>query len=121
MLDALHYAHNLKADDGRSLNIVHSDVSPSNIFVSELGEVTLVAELRDSETGQILARGVDRRVIGRQVGGTLYRATKVKARGDVKMLFDAWAELLRQRLDQIRELSSQREEPPITAGSRERD
>ena len=41
VLDALHYAHNLTDSQGRALNLVHSDVSPSNIFVSEQGEVKL--------------------------------------------------------------------------------
>lgn len=41
VLDALHYAHSLKDEQGRPLNIVHCDVSPSNIFISELGEVKL--------------------------------------------------------------------------------
>lgn len=41
VLDALQYAHALKDDEGRPLNIVHCDVSPSNIFLSDLGEVKL--------------------------------------------------------------------------------
>jgi hypothetical protein len=41
VLDALHYAHTLKDDSGRPLNLIHCDVSPSNIFISELGEVKL--------------------------------------------------------------------------------
>jgi len=41
VMDALDYAHNLTDSDGRPLNIVHSDISPSNIFISELGEVKL--------------------------------------------------------------------------------
>ncbi len=41
VMDALDYAHNLTDDQGQPLNIVHSDVSPSNVFISELGEVKL--------------------------------------------------------------------------------
>lgn len=80
--------------------------SRSEFFVSRIGEVTLVVELRDSESGQILARGVDRRSIGSSAGGRLFRATTVGARRDVRQLFDGWATLLRLRVDQIRDLST---------------
>lgn len=35
--EALHYAHELRDRDGTPLNIVHRDVTPSNIFVTESG------------------------------------------------------------------------------------
>ncbi len=38
---ALHYVHEKRADNGRPLNIVHRDVSPSNILVSYEGAVKL--------------------------------------------------------------------------------
>ncbi len=41
LLDALHYAHNLRGPDGASLGVVHRDISPSNVFISWLGEVKL--------------------------------------------------------------------------------
>jgi len=41
ILEALAYAHQKSAHDGRPLNLIHRDVSPSNILVSGAGEVKL--------------------------------------------------------------------------------
>ncbi len=40
--DALDYAHNRVDDSGRALGIIHRDVSPSNIIVSNTGTVKLL-------------------------------------------------------------------------------
>ena len=40
--DALHYAHELNDRSGESLGIVHRDVTPSNIFLTESGVVKLL-------------------------------------------------------------------------------
>lgn len=40
--DALDYAHNLCSDTGTPLGIIHRDVSPSNIIVSDAGIVKLI-------------------------------------------------------------------------------
>jgi serine/threonine protein kinase len=41
VLDALEYAHTLKAPDGSPLHIVHRDVSPSNVLLDVEGRVLL--------------------------------------------------------------------------------
>lgn len=41
LLEALAYAHDVKSPNGRLLNIVHCDVSPSNLFISRTGEIKL--------------------------------------------------------------------------------
>ena len=51
----------------------------TDFFVSEIGEVTLVIELRDSETREILARGVDRSVIRSGGSDRLSYTTAVSA------------------------------------------
>jgi len=40
-LEALGYAHEARSPTGLHLNIVHCDVSPSNLFISRLGEIKL--------------------------------------------------------------------------------
>ncbi|MFL5321817.1 MAG: serine/threonine protein kinase [Myxococcaceae bacterium] len=41
LLDALAYAHAAKSPAGRPLDIVHCDISPSNLFVSRTGDIKL--------------------------------------------------------------------------------
>ena len=42
LLSGLQYAHNLRDFGGRPLNIVHRDVTPSNVFLCQSGEIKLL-------------------------------------------------------------------------------
>jgi hypothetical protein len=70
----------------------------SFIYLSSVGEATLVLELRDSETGTILARSVDRRA-AETIGGTFTRSNSVTNSAEARRLMRFWATRLREGLD----------------------
>jgi hypothetical protein len=70
----------------------------SVVFLSSVGEATLVLELRDSETGTILARSVDRRA-AETIGGTFTRSNSVTNSAEARRLVRFWATRLREGLD----------------------
>ncbi len=70
----------------------------SFIYLSSVGEATLVLELRDSETGTILARSIDRRA-AETVGGTFTRSNSVTNSAEARRLIRRWATRLREGLD----------------------
>ena len=84
------------------LDVVAPDVSAasrSRTYTATTGAATLLLELFDSTTGQILGRAVDRRTAGRS-GGFATRSNRVTNRGDARREFRVWANQLVEFLDQ---------------------
>ena len=77
----------------------------TDMYADSYGEVTMVVELRDSESNEILVRVGDRQDPTRST----YELAEVSTtfiRSDVTRLFRHWATTMRERLDQIRAVAS---------------
>lgn len=71
----------------------------SRTYTANSGRMTLVAELRDSMTGEILARAVDARS-GRNTG-TWTVTNRVTNTADARRAIGVWATALRRALDEM--------------------
>ena len=89
---------------GGGLLNVTSQVPPdpvggrSRYYLSNIGDATLVLEIRDSESNRILARAVDRRA-AETIGGSFQRSNSVTNSAEVKRLIRHWAVALREGLE----------------------
>lgn len=72
----------------------------SEIYLSRVGEATIVLELRDSITEAILARAIDRRA-AEEMGGYMQESNRVNNMAEVRRLARTWAGMLRGRLDEF--------------------
>ena len=66
------------------------------------GEVTLVLELRDSQSGEILGMAADRQDPTRTSGREFVEIQPSRIRTDTRRLFEYWADILRESLDELR-------------------
>lgn len=73
------------------------------VFTSSTGEMTLLMELRDSLSGEILARVVDRKEVRAAGHGVndLYYSNPVTDTSAVRRVFNRWAQILRARLEEV--------------------
>ena len=79
-------------------NVPPDSIGRSNIYLSSVGEATLVVEIRDSESNAVLVRIIDRKAA--QNDGIAQRSTSVSNWSEVQQLARAWATQLRNGLDE---------------------
>ncbi len=84
VLSALQYAHHFESEDGREVEIVHRDISPDNVLVSNRGRVHLldfgIASMRGDDA-QATKSGVFRGKLGYAAPETLH-GEQATARSD---------------------------------------
>lgn len=68
-------------------------------FANDAGEATYFIEVRDSQTGALLGRAVDRRVVGDNTYGQRNRVTN---RMDFRRVVERWAELSLRGLNELK-------------------
>ena len=66
------------------------DAGRTYTFANDAGEATYFVEFRDSQTGALLGRAIDRRVAG---DNTIGQRNRVTNRSDFRRLVERWAEL----------------------------
>ncbi len=75
-------------------------IGRGEIYLSSVGEATLVLEGIDSMSGEVLFRAVDRRSAG-SGGGGMTRANTVTSWSEVRRTARRWARILREGLESI--------------------
>ncbi len=72
----------------------------SNTYALSTGEATLIAELRDSESGSVIGRVTDRQRA--RESATMQWITSARNRADARVIMRKWAGALREGLDEAR-------------------
>ena len=70
----------------------------ARVYTAEAGEASVVIEARDSLTGAVLGRAVDKRAAGNMPG----LRTSVSNQEDFKDLFKSWAKASAQGLGELK-------------------
>jgi serine/threonine-protein kinase len=120
--DAMNYAHELKDRDGQYLGIIHRDVTPSNIFVTESGVAKVldfgIAKARGASTKteegsvkgkyaymapeQLKGAGIDRRVDVFAMGIVLYEMLALRRLFQRKTDYLTFRAVMEQPIPDIR-------------------
>jgi len=87
-----------------ALHDIVSNVPPErsgrgDVFLSQVGEITLILEVVDSMSDEVIFRAVERRALERS--GTAIRASSVTSRAEARRVIRRWATTLREGLDSI--------------------
>ena len=86
-------------------NAVESQEPGMNrVYTTSSGSATLYAELRDSETGQLIGRVVDAREA--RNSGDMRWTNSVENTHQARMMVQTWARALRKRYDALREATA---------------
>jgi hypothetical protein len=75
-------------------------ISRGEIYLSRIGEATLVLEIHDSMTGAILLRAVDRRA-AEDAARSFSSSNRVSNTAEVRRLARLWGQILREGLDRF--------------------
>ena len=75
-------------------------VGRNEIYLSSVGEATLILEARDSLSGETIYRAIDRRR-AEQAGGQISMSNSVTTTVEVRRMARRWAQRLREGLDSI--------------------
>jgi hypothetical protein len=71
------------------------------VYLTDVGQATLIIELRDSESNEVLGRAADRRAAESPFA---FEVNNVTAWTEVHRLAQAWASTLRKRLEEIEKI-----------------
>jgi len=77
-------------------------IGRGEMYLSSVGEATLVLEARDSLSGETIYRAIDRRS-AEQAGGMMTNSNTVSNVSEVRRMASRWAVRLREGLDSIHE------------------
>lgn len=84
----------------------------SRSYADEAGEATLVLEVRDSETGALLGRALDRRIAG---DTTMGWRSSVSNKSDFRRLVKSWADISVEGMGELKSHSAQNQVAPPPA------
>lgn len=81
-------------------NVPPDVVGRGEIYLSSVGEVTIIIEAIDSMSNEVIFRAVERRA-AQQTGGPAIRSSSVTTWVEVRRLMRRWASTLREGLDSL--------------------